>query len=143
MIGTLITLIILGVMAVVMFNTLSGSPSSTTTTSSIPGGTTTTAPVSPESGAQEAAVSACQANFQAIETAIADYQSLNGSPPAAGTAWVNSSAHGGPYLQSWPATSRYYTLTWTGAQLDVTTPTGVASHGTYGTASPKTGCFAA
>ena len=42
----------------------------------------TTAPTTPESGAQEAAVSACEANYLSIETALTEYRSLNGSPPA-------------------------------------------------------------
>jgi hypothetical protein len=140
LLGTLLTLVILGVMAVIMFNTLGGSPSGPTTT--ILGETTTTAPT-PESGAQAAAVSACQANYQAIETALADYRSLNDSSPAAGTAWATATANGGPFFQVWPETALYYSITWNGVQLSVIPVRGASSHGSDGTISPKSGCFAA
>jgi Tfp pilus assembly protein PilX len=145
MIATLITLIVLAVMVVIMFNTLSGSPSSTGTTTTTPGETVTptTAPVTPASGAQEAAVSACEANFQAIQTALGDYRALNGSAPAAGTAWATSSANGGPLLQSWPESAAYYSITWNGEELSVIPVRGAPSHGSDGTSSPKSGCFAA
>jgi hypothetical protein len=142
MLATLLTLIILGVMVVIMFNTLGGSPSGTGTGSTIPG-VTTTAPSTPESGAQEAAVAACQANYQAIETALADYRSLNGSLPGAGTTWATSSANGGPYLQVWPESAPYYSIAWNGAQLSVVPVRGATSYGSIGTSAPKTGCFAA
>jgi hypothetical protein len=143
MLATLITLIILGVMVVVMFNTLSGSPSATGTSTTVPGATSTTAPATPANGAQEAAVSACQANYQSLETALSDYQSLNGSLPAAGTAWSTAAVNGGPYLQAWPESAPYYSITWNGAQLSVNPLRGASSHGDDGTSSPKTGCFAA
>jgi len=134
---------------VIMFNTLGGSPLDTGATTTIPGATTipgvtpTTAPATPESGAQEAAVSACQANYQAIETALADYRALNGSLPAAGTAWATVAGNGGPYLQVWPESATYYSITWNGSQLGVIPVRGASSHGDDGTSSPKTGCFAA
>jgi hypothetical protein len=143
MLATLITIIILGVMVVIMFNTLGGSPSSTGSTTTIRGVTPTTAPSTPESGAQEAAVSACEANFQAIETALDDYRSLNGSSPAAGDAWATAAANGGPYLQAWPESANYYTISWNGTQLSVIPVRGAPSHGSDGTGSPKSGCFAA
>jgi hypothetical protein len=143
MLGILLTVIVLAVMVVIMLNTLGGTPSTTGTTTTIPGVTATTAPASPESGAQEAAVSACQANYVAIETAITDYRSLNGSSPAAGVAWATSSANGGPYLQAWPESAIYYTITWNGTQLSVVPAKGGPSLGNDGTVSPKSGCFAA
>jgi hypothetical protein len=141
MLATLITVIILGVMVVIMLNTLGGSSPGTSTT--VPGATTTTAPATPANGAQEAAVSACQANYQAVETAISDFQSLNGALPAAGTAWATATANGGPYLQSWPEAAPYYSITWNGVQLSVNPVRGTPSHGNDGTNSPKSGCFAA
>jgi hypothetical protein len=141
MLATLITVIILGVMVVIMLNTLGGSSPGSSTT--VPGATTTTAPATPANGAQEAAVSACQANYQALETALSDFQSLNGSLPAAGTAWATATANGGPYLQSWPETAPYYSITWNGVQLSVSPVRGRPSHGNDGTSSPKSGCFAA
>jgi hypothetical protein len=144
MLATLLTLIILAVMVVIMFNTLGGSPSGTGTGTTIPGATsTTTAPTTPGSGAQEAAASACRANYQAIETALADYRSLNGSLPAAGVAWATASTNGGPYLQVWPESALYYSITWNGVQLSVIPARGASSHGSDGTSSPKSGCFAA
>jgi hypothetical protein len=146
MLGILLTVIVLGVMVVIMFNTLGGTPTGTGTT--VPGsnatpGTTTTAPATPANGAQEAAVTACQANYQAIETALTEYRSLNGSSPGAGAAWVTATANGGPYLQAWPESATYYSITWNGARLSVIPVRGAPSHGTDGTSSPKTGCFAA
>jgi hypothetical protein len=141
LIGTLLTVIILGVMAVIMLNTLGGSPASTGPT--IPGATTTTAPATPANGAQEAAVSACQANYQAILTALADYRALNGSAPAAGVAWATAAGNGGPFLQVWPQSASHYSITWNGVQLSVIPVKGASSHGSDGTSSPKTGCFAA
>ena len=146
MLGILLTVIVLGVMVVIMFNTLGGTPTGTCTT--VPGstptpGTTTTAPATPANGAQEAAVTACQANYQAIETALTEYRSLNGSSPASGAAWVTATANGGPYLQAWPESATYYSIIWNGAQLSVIPVRGAPSHGTDGTSSPKTGCFAA
>jgi hypothetical protein len=148
MLGLLLTVIILGVMVVIMLKTLGGSPSATGSTTTTPGattipGTTTTAPVTPEGGAQEAAVTACQANYQAIETALTDYRALNGSSPAAGAAWATTTANGGPYLQAWPESVTYYSITWNGAQLSVVPVRGASSHGSDGTSAPKTGCFAA
>ena len=143
MLATLVTIVILGVMAVILFNTLGGSPTGSGTTTTIPGVTPTTAPATPESGAQEAAVSACEANFQAIETALADYRALNGSLPSAGVAWATSTANGGPYLQIWPGSAPYYAIAWNGTELSVIPKRGRPSHGTDGTVSPKSGCYAA
>jgi hypothetical protein len=128
-------------MVVIMLNTLGGS--SPGTSSTVPGATTTTAPATPANGAQEAAVSACQANYQAVETAISDFQSLNGALPAAGTAWATVTDNGGPYLQSWPEAAPYYSITWNGVRLSVNPVRGTPSHGNDGTSSPKSGCFAA
>jgi hypothetical protein len=143
LLATLVTLIILGVMVVIMFNTLGGSPSGTGTGTTIPGATTTTVPTTPGSASQVAAVAACRANYLAIETALADYRSLNGSSPAAGAAWATAAGNGGPYLQAWPESALYYSITWNGAQLSVIPVRGASSHGSEGSSSPKSGCFAA
>lgn len=143
MLGTLLTVIVLGVMVVIMLNTLGGAPSGTGMGTTIAGATTTTVPATAKSGAQEAAASACQANYLAIETALADYRSLNGSLPAAGVAWATAAANGGPYLQVWPGSALYYSITWNGAQLGVIPVRGASSHGSDGASSPKSGCFAA
>lgn len=143
MLGILLTVIILGVMVVIMLKTLGGSPSSTGSTTTIPGVTVTTAPTTPASAGQEAAVSACEANYQALETALADYESLNGSSPAAGESWATAAANGGPFLQQWPETAAYYTITWNGTFFSVIPVRGAPSHGSYGSSSPKSGCYAA
>lgn len=143
MLGTLLTVIILGVMVVIMFNTLGGSPTGRGATTTIPGAVTTMSPSTPVSGGQEAAVAGCQANYQAIETALADYRSLNGTSPAAGVAWATTTANGGPYLQVWPENALYYSISWNGTQLSVIPVRGASSHGSDGSISPKSGCFAA
>jgi hypothetical protein len=143
MLGILLTVIILGVMVVIMLKTLGGTPSTTGTTTTVPGVTVTTAPTTPANGAQEAAVTACEANYQALETALGDYESLNGSSPPAGETWATAATNGGPYLQDWPETATYYRITWNGTLLSVIPAKGVASHGSDGSSSPKSGCFAA
>jgi len=143
MLGILLTVIILGVMVVIMLKTLGGSPATTGPTTTIPGVTVTTAPTTPANGAQEAAVSACEANYQALETALADYKALNGASPAAGEAWATAAANGGPYMQEWPETATYYSITWNGTLFSVIPVRGAASHGSDGASSPKSGCFAA
>jgi hypothetical protein len=149
MLATLITILILGVMTVIMFNALGGTPSATVTAPTTPGETTTpgsvttTTPATPAGDAQKAAISACQLNYTAIETALSDYQALNGSLPAAGIAWATATANGGPYMQFWPNSAHYYSITWSGAQLSVVPARGAASHGSAGNSTPKSGCFAA
>ena len=143
MLGILLTVIILGVMVVIMLKTLGASPSSTGPTTTIAGVPPTTAPATPANGAQAAAVAACQANYQSLVTALADYESLNGSKPAAGEAWATASANGGPFLQAWPETATYYTITWNGTLFSVIPVRGAPSHGSDGASSPKSGCFAA
>ena len=147
LLATLITVIVLAVMVVIMFNTLGGTPSGTPFTipgvTTIPGATTTTAPATTESGAQQAAVAACQLDYQTIETALADYRSLNGTFPAAGDAWATAAASGGPFLQVWPESAPYYSITWNGAVLSVIPVSGTSSLGSDGSSSSKSGCFAA
>lgn len=142
LLATLVTLIIMGVIAVIMFNTLGGTPTGPATNPTIPGATTT-APVTPENGGQEAAVAACRANYVSIEAALTDYRALNGSLPSAGTEWATSATNGGPLLQVWPEGRPYYTITWNGSQLSVLPISGASSHGSDGTSSSKSGCFAA
>ena len=145
MIGTLAVVIILGILVTIVLSTKTPSTPNTTQETSSSGAlvTTTTVPQSVGSAAQQAAVSTCQLNFQAITTALTDYHALNGSNPAAGTAWATSSAKGGPYMQSWPNGRPYYSLEWNGTILSVVPVRGSASHGSIGTSAPATGCFAA
>ena len=142
LLGTLAVVIILGVMVAIALTAL--QPKSTPSSTTLPGTpTTTTVPQSAASGAQEAAIAACQVDFQAITTAIAEYQDLQSSSPAAGTAWATSRANGGPLLQAWPSDAKYFNITWNGSVLSVVPARGAASHGSAGTSSPATGCFAA
>jgi hypothetical protein len=114
-------------------------PHSNTATTS----TTTTAPKDAASGASEATLAACQANFAIIESAVETYRALNGTYPPAGTAWAISDADGGPLMQSWPSTPSSYAITWNGRVLSVIPVRGTASHGSAGNQTLKTGCFAA
>jgi len=141
MVGTLAVVVILGVLvSVVLSSNHPPAPSGTGTSSSV---TTTTVPQSVSGGAQEAAVSACQLNFQALSSALMNYRALNGASPAAGTAWATSPTNGGPYLAAWPTDAHYYSINWNGSMLSVLPARGAASHGSSGTSSPATGCFAA
>jgi type II secretory pathway pseudopilin PulG len=141
MISTLAVVVILGVLVTIVLSTKHpATPSGAGSSSSL---STTTVPQSVGSGAQEAAISACQLNFQALTTALTDYRALNGAYPAAGTAWATSSTNGGPYLAAWPADVHYYSITWNGSILSVLPAKGTASHGSMGTNTPVTGCFAA
>jgi len=145
MIGTLAVVIILGILVTIVLSSNHPSTPSTTlgTTSSGAPVTTTTVPQSVGGAAQEAAISTCQLDFQAVTTALMDYRALNGAYPAEGIAWATSSAMGGPYMQSWPDGRPYFTISWNGTALGVVPFRGTASHGSIGTSTPVTGCFAA
>jgi len=140
LLATLLTLLILGVVATIVLTTVPG------TTPKSPGGassgTTTTVPHTVASGAQMASVVACRADFQSVESALHLFRSLNGTPPAPGTAWATSASHGGPFMQSWPTGSGRFTLSWNGATLSVIPVAVVSSHGSVGTSAPPTGCYA-
>jgi len=144
LLGILSVVATLGILAVIVLTlNLGSSPSSVGTT--VPGSsqtTTTTGPQNIASEQQAAQRSACQANFTVIITAVADYRSLNGSNPPAGIAWATSTSAGGPFIQAWPSGAPAYALTWNGTTLSVVPVKGRASHGSIGTSSPATGCFA-
>jgi len=141
MIATLIVVVILGVLVSIALSSGHGAPPPASDSGSPTTTTTTTSNIG--AVATEATVTACQANYATINTAVQDYRAVNGVAPPAGTAWATSSAMGGPLLQSWPTDAKYYSITWNGKVVSVVPVQGVASHGTYGTASPATGCFAA
>ena len=141
LLGTLAVVIVLGVMVTVALATL--QPKATPSSTTLPGATTTTIPQSAASGAQEAAIAACQADYQVINSAISEYSALQGDYPPSGTGWATSSANGGPLLQTWPSEANYFALTWNGSVLSVVPARGPASHGSAGTNFPPTGCFAA
>jgi hypothetical protein len=141
MVSTLAVVIILGVIVTIA---ISNGPSSPKSTGGSPTGTTTTTSVkSIGTEANEAAVSSCLGNFATVNAALATYKSLESSPPPAGTAWATSSANGGALLESWPTDAPYYVITWNGVTLNVIPRRGAASHGTQGTSTPPTGCYAA
>ena len=142
MVATLVAIIILGVAAAAFLSQASPSPSTSAGTSGTPGATTT-APSSVGGGADIAAQSACLVDFRSITSALSDYRTLNGVLPDPGIAWATSTEHGGPFITTWPAQPRYFTLTWNGTVLSVHPARGVASHGTAGSSSPPTGCYSA
>jgi hypothetical protein len=105
--------------------------------------TTTTIPKDAASGATQATLAACEANFAAIDSAVETYRALNGTYPPAGTAWATSDGQGGPLVQSWPSGAHSYRLVWDGHQLSVIPAKGTASHGSIGQGPDVSGCFAA
>jgi hypothetical protein len=141
MISTLAVVIILGIIVTIA---ISNGPSSPNSTGGPTAGTTTTTSIkSIGTEANEAAVSSCLGNFTAVSAALATYKALESSSPPAGTAWATSSASGGALLETWPTDAPYYVITWNGVRLNVIPQHGVASHGTQGTSTPPTGCYAA
>jgi hypothetical protein len=141
LLGILSVVATLGILVVIVLTLNFGS-------SPNPGGTlpkftpTTTGPQNIASEQQVADRAACQADFTSISTAMTDYRALNGSSPPAGDAWATSTSAGGPYLQSWPSLAHAFSLTWNGTVLSVVPAKGRPSHGSFGTSSPATGCFA-
>jgi len=58
----------------------------------------------------QSAVSACQADAKTVSTAVAAFQADNpGVTPT--SALLTGTADSGPFLQSWPSNSTYYTIT--------------------------------
>ena len=98
LISLLIVLIILGVMMALTIDGLNGTGLPTPPTSGSTSGVTTTG------GAggiiTQAAVSACEADYSSIESAIVTYFSDNGKPPGPGTTWATTNPYGAPIMQS-------------------------------------------
>jgi hypothetical protein len=141
MVATLAVVVILGVIVTIA---VSKGPSSPQTSDRTPAGTTTsTSAKSIGTEANEAAVSSCLGNYATVSAALATYKTLENSSPPAGAAWATSSGDGGALLESWPTDAPYYVISWNGVTLNVTPRKGVASHGTEGTSTPPTGCYAA
>ncbi|HEV7958831.1 MAG TPA: hypothetical protein VGP11_05155 [Acidimicrobiales bacterium] len=147
LIAILSVVVTLGILVAITLSFTLGTTTPTTLAPQHPNtgttSTTTTAPKDAASGASEATLAACEANFAIIESAVEDYRALNGVAPPAGTAWATSDANGGPLMQSWPSAPSSYAITWNGRELSVIPVRGVASHGSMGSGTPKTGCFAA
>ncbi len=147
MVATLAVVVILGVLVTVVLVGQPGTPSSTSpltgTSSSATGGTTstTTQVSSVDTDTSAATIAACRGNYSIILAAISDYETLNGAPPPAGTSWATTPAQSA-LLDSWPSGLPYYSLVWNGHQLDVVPHHGAVSHGSAGSPSPPTGCYA-
>lgn len=141
LISLLLVVIILGVMMVLTIDSLDGTglPASESK------GSTSTLVTSTGAGGivTQAAVSACEADYSSIETAIVTYFSDNGKPPGPGTSWATSNPSGAPIMQSWPSGAPNFTFTWNGTVLIVTPRYGPASSDSVGTSTPRTGCYAA
>jgi hypothetical protein len=141
-VATLGVVMILGLlMTVALTGTFGTSAPQHGTT--IPGSPATTIPTSPASGASLAAQRACEADFQALTTAVEDYRALNGSLPPAGHAWATSAANGGPFMQSWPGDSQHFDFAWNGSTLEVVPVHGRPSRGSAGVGHPASGCYSA
>lgn len=139
MIATLMVVVILGILVtIVLTQAQSPKPSPSSASASQ---TTTTAPQTIAQAVPPARLAACEADFASVQTAISTYQALNGAAPGSGTAWATSASNGGPFMASWPSGSPSFSISWDGTQLSVFPEKGVASHGSYGTSSPATGCF--
>jgi hypothetical protein len=140
MISMLITVLILGALVTVVLVRPHGSTPSGATTGGA--ATTTTTPQSLASVVPPARVAACEADFNVLEAAVSQYETLNGGPPAPGTAWATSTSNSGPFLQSWPSGAPNFSLSWNGSRISVIPRKGTPSRASYGTNSPPTGCFA-
>jgi prepilin-type N-terminal cleavage/methylation domain-containing protein len=93
----------------------------------------------------QSAVSACQADAKTVATAMAAFQADNpGVTPT--SALLTGTADSGPFLQSWPSNSTYYTISITSAGVLQVTPangTAVAYSAETGTGLTSGGCGAA
>jgi hypothetical protein len=140
MIATLMVVVILGVLVVIVIDQTLGTTSATSSASG--SSTTTTVPQTIAQAVPPARLAQCEADFTSVQSAVSDFEALNGAPPARGTHWASASANGGPFLASWPTGAASFAILWDGTQLSVVPARGAASHGSYGTSSPATGCFA-
>lgn len=152
LIGLLIVVLILGVMAAVTLGTLGYTPNSAMTgiPSTMPGGGAIVATSSTTIGthslgnhAGATAMAACRADYARVSAAVQNYKKLNGALPPAGTAWAHAATKGGPLLKAWPRVVHRYTIMWNGSTLSVVPVKGTVAHGSVGTSSPPTGCYAA
>jgi hypothetical protein len=143
MVSTLAVVVILGIIVTIAISNGPSSPNTTVAGGTGAGTTTTTSVKSIGTEAKYAAVSSCLGNFATVSAALATYKALESAAPPAGTSWATTSTNGGALLQSWPTDAPYYVITWNGITLSVVPRRGVASHGTQGTSSPRTGCYAA
>jgi hypothetical protein len=142
LLGILSVVAILGILVAITLSLSLGGSTSPTPAPPNSGTTTTTAPKDVASGASEATLAACEANFAVVDSAVETYRAVNGSSPPAGTAWATSDTNGGALMQSWPSAPKSYAITWNGQELSVIPVKGVAAHGSLGSQALKTGCYA-
>jgi len=117
LISLLLVVMILGIMMALTLESLNG----TGLTSSGTGGSSTTLSIPKGAGdvVAQAQISACEADFSSVETAIVTYYSDNGKPPGAGTTWATHNPYGSPIMQSWPSERLLHShLEWHRAQRD-------------------------
>jgi hypothetical protein len=143
MVSTLAVVVILGIIVTVVLTNGPSGPKTSPVEGSPTATTTTTSVKSIGSNATAAAISACLASYSEVNTALTYYKTLNGAWPPAGTTWATSTVSGSALIDSWPSGAPYYQITWNGAELVVSPQHGAASHGSSGTSSPRTGCYAA
>jgi hypothetical protein len=141
MVSMLIVVVILGALVTIALAGPHGPTPSVTVDKGSPSTTAATAQ-SIAGVVSRAQVSACEADFTSVDTAIGEYRTLNSGSPSPGTAWATSTTSGGPFMQSWPSGAPNFSISWNGSQLSVVPKKGATSHGSYGTSSPATGCFA-
>jgi general secretion pathway protein G len=95
----------------------------------------------------QSAVAACQADAKTVATAVAAFQADNpGVTPT--SALLTGTADSGPFLQSWPSNSSYYTITLDGTaagnvMVQPKGGTAVAYNTESGTTVTSGGCGAA
>jgi hypothetical protein len=142
MVSTLAVVVILGIIVTVVISNGPSSPQ-TLVGGSAAGTTTTTSVKSIGNDATASAISACLASYTEVETALTYYKALKGASPPAGSAWATSSAGGSALIESWPSGAPYYSITWNGVEFSVVPTRGTPSHGSSGTSTPRTGCYAA
>ncbi len=133
---------ILGILVALTLSLSLGTSTPTTLEPVHSNATTTTAPKDVASGATEATLASCEANFTIVESAVENYRALNGSYPPAGTAWATSDANGEQLMQSWPSAPSSYRITWDGHELSVIPVRGAPAQGSFGSQALKTGCYA-
>jgi hypothetical protein len=132
---------ILGILVAITLSLSLGTSAPPTHAPSDSSATTTTVPKDAASGATEATLSACEANFATVDSAVQTYQALNGSYPPAGTAWATPGVNGDGLLQSWPSAPSY-AIVWNGRELSVIPAHGAVARGSAGSRALKTGCYA-
>ena len=95
----------------------------------------------------QSAVSACQADAKTVSTAVSAFQADNpGVTPTQTNLTTTVTTYKGPFLQSWPSNSSYYTITLDGSgnvQVQPIHGTTVAYTAETGTGATSGGCGAA